>query len=258
MILLPLAGRRVLVTRALQQAGKFSSEMRALGAITVEVPVIEIVGPESYAALDDAIRNLDRYDWLILTSSNAIQQVCERGSRFGLDAAKAEGLKIAAVGKATAETARRYGFHVSVVPDSYFAESLVESLRGEVAGERVLLARAAVARDVIPDALRAAGAVVDVVEAYRNVMPATAPEQLRLAVTEGLDAATFTSSSSVTHLAEAARVAGIAWPLAAVPAISIGPITSQTLCDLGWPAAAEANPSDIPGLISAVVELFRH
>jgi len=256
--LLPLAGRRVLVTRALQQAGKFSSEMRALGAITVEVPMIEIVGPESYAALDDAIRNLDRYDWLILTSSNAIQQLCERAARFGSDPAKTEALKIAAVGKGTAETAQRYGFHVSVVPDSYVAESLVESLRGEVAGKRVLLARAAVARDVIPDALRAAGAVVDVVEAYRNVMPATAPEQLRLAVTEGLDAATFTSSSSVTHLAEAARVAGIAWPLAAVPAISIGPITSQTLRDLGWPPAAEANPSDIPGLISAVVELFRH
>jgi uroporphyrinogen-III synthase/uroporphyrinogen III methyltransferase/synthase len=105
---------------------------------------------------------------------------------------------------------------------------------------------------VIPDALREAGAVVDVVDAYRNVLPEGAPILLRQAVAEGLDAATFTSSSSVTHLAEAARAAGVAWPLAGVPAISIGPITSQTLRDLGWPPAAEAEPSDIPGLIAAV------
>jgi RimJ/RimL family protein N-acetyltransferase len=115
------------------------------------------------------------------------------------------------------------------------------------------LARAAVARDVIPDALRAAGAEVDVVEAYRNVLPSAAPEQLRQALGKGIAAATFTSSSSATHLAEAARVAGVAWPFTEVAAISIGPITSQTLRELGWPPAAEANPSDTPGLIAAVV-----
>jgi uroporphyrinogen-III synthase len=110
---------------------------------------------------------------------------------------------------------------------------------------------------MIPDALRAAGAEVDVVDAYRNVLPERAPEQLRLALAEGIDAATFTSSSSVTHLAEAACQAGIAWPLAGVLAVSIGPITSQTLRDLGWEPVAEANPHDIPGLIAAVVRLLR-
>jgi uroporphyrinogen-III synthase/uroporphyrinogen III methyltransferase/synthase len=109
---------------------------------------------------------------------------------------------------------------------------------------------------VIPDAMRSAGYVVDVVDAYRNVLPEAAPQQLRRAVAEGLAAATFTSSSSATHLAEAARVAGIAWPFAGVPSISIGPITSQTLRELGWPPAAEANPSDISGLMAALVELF--
>jgi len=253
---LPLAGRRVLVTRALDQAGKFSREMRALGAETVEVPVIEIVGPESYAPFDDALRHLDRYDWLILTSSNTILQLCGRGERFAVDPATAEGLNVAAVGKATAETARRYGFHVSIVPESYVAESLVECLRDRVAGKRVLLPRAAIARDVIPDALRAAGAEVDVVDAYRNVLPEAAPEQLRRAVSSGLDTATFTSSSSATHLAEAARIAGISWPFAGVPAVSIGPITSQTLRELGWPPTIEADPSDISGLIAAVVRVL--
>ncbi len=253
---LPLAGRRVLVTRALHQAGKLSDGLRALGAEPVEVPVLEIVAPESYAPLDDALRNLDRYDWLILTSSNTLHAVSARCAQLGMNPANAKGLKVAAVGSATAEAARHDGFRVAVVPESYIAESLVDSLRDQVAGKRVLLARAAVARDVIPDALRAAGAVVDVVEAYRNMMPETAPEQLRRAVAGGLDAATFTSSSSVTHLAEAARDAGIAWPLAGIPAVSIGPITSQTLRELGWPPAVEADPSDIPGLIAAVVRVL--
>jgi uroporphyrinogen-III synthase/uroporphyrinogen III methyltransferase/synthase len=136
------------------------------------------------------------------------------------------------------------------------AESLIQGLVNQTEGRRILLARAAVARDVIPDALRNAGADVDVVDAYRNVLPEGAPEQLRAALAERIDAATFTSSSSATHLAEASRQTGIAWPLAKVPAVSIGPITSQTLRKLGWEPAAEANPSDIPGLIAAVVSLF--
>ena len=254
---LPLSGRRVLVTRALHQAGKFSKEIRELGATTVEVPVIEIGPPESYAPFDDALRHLDRYDWLILTSSNTIKALCGRGSRYGVDPANAEGLNIAAVGEATAETARGYGFRVAVVPEAYVAESLVLALGDKVRNKRVLLPRAAVARDVIPDALRTTGAVVDVVEAYRNLLPEAAPEQLRAAIAEGLDAATFTSSSSVKHLADAARSAGIAWPLAGVPAVSIGPITSETLRDFGWPPAVEAEPSDIPGLVAAVLRVFQ-
>ena len=109
---------------------------------------------------------------------------------------------------------------------------------------------------MIPDALRSAGAEVDVVDAYRNVLPEAAPEQLRQALAIGIDAATFTSSSSATHLAEAARIAGIAWPFAYIPAVSIGPITSQALRDLGWEPAAEADPSDISGLIAAVVQVL--
>jgi uroporphyrinogen-III synthase/uroporphyrinogen III methyltransferase/synthase len=251
-----LSGCRVLVTRAEHQAGKLSAGLRALGAEPVEVPVLEIVPPESYAPLDEALIHLDRYDWLILTSSNSIERICSRANRFAVDPAKAEGLKIAAIGKATAETATHFGFQVAVIPAAYIAESLLESLRGQVEGKRVLLPRAALARDVIPDALRATGAVVDVVEAYRNVLPQTAPEQLCQALASGLDAVTFTSSSSVAHLVEAVRMAGVTWPLEGLPAISIGPITSQTLRDLGWPPAAEANPSDVPGLIEAVVRVL--
>lgn len=253
---LPLAGRRILVTRAAHQAGKLSEGLRAQGAEPVEVPVVEIQLPASFDALDKALRQFDRYDWLILTSANTVRALAERAAALGLALAQPTGLQVAAVGEATADAARKAGFRVAFVPEAYKAESLVEGMSDQVTGKRVLIARAAVAREVIPDALRTAGAEVEVIDAYRNVLPEAAPEQLRRAVENGIDAATFTSSSSVTHLAEAARAAGIAFPFAGVKAVSIGPVTSQTLRELGWPPAAEANPSDISGLIAAVVRVL--
>lgn len=253
---MPLQGRRVLVTRSAGQNGKLSDGLRALGAIPVEVPVLEIIPPESYAPLDEALRSLDRFDWLILTSTNTLREVCARCTRFALNPADAKGLKVAAVGRATAEAARHFGFQVAIVPEVQVAEGLVAALDEMVRGKRVLLPRAAVARDVIPDELRAVGAEVVVVEAYRNVLPEAAPEQLRRAAAGRIDAATFTSSSSVTHLAEAAQLTGIPFPFAGVPAISIGPITSRTLRDLGWGPAAEARQHDLPGLIAAVVHML--
>jgi uroporphyrinogen-III synthase/uroporphyrinogen III methyltransferase/synthase len=254
--LLPLAGRRVLVTRAAHQAGELSEGLRALGAEPVEVPVLEIRPPESYEPLDAALRQINAYDWLILTSANTVRALAERATVLGIGPGEFSAIKVAAVGESTAAAARRGGFQITFVPVIYVAESLIEGMAGLTAGQRILLARAAAARDVIPDGLRAAGATVDVVDAYRNVMPEAASELLRQALAGGIDAATFTSSSSVTHLAEAARAAGVELSLAGVPAISIGPITSRTLRDLGWEPAVEANPYDILGLIAAVRALF--
>jgi uroporphyrinogen-III synthase len=294
---LPLAGRRVLVKRAAHQAGRLSDALRQLGATPVEVPVLEIQPPVDLAPFEKAIRTLGSYNWLILTSGNAVKAVSECSAAIGATFDPAAFPRIAAVGPSTAAAARDAGLSVALVPDSYVAESLVDAFlnrlsnesgqefggadgtevlkghdfsragnapqregasapEGSLAGQRILIARAAVARDVIPDALRAAGATVDVVDAYRNVMPEAAPELLRAALKQRIDAATFTSSSSVTHLAEAARAAGLAFPFAGVAAISIGPITSQTLREHGWEPAAEANPSDTPGLVAAVRQVF--
>ena len=250
---LPLAGRRVLVTRGAGQAAKLSDGLRVLGAIPVEVPVLEIQPPESYGPLDAAVRRLSSYDWILLTSANAVRALVERAAVAGVPLGCRDVPQVAVVGAATAAAARAAGLAISVVPERYVAESLVAALVSQIPGKRVLLARAAVARDVIPDALRAAGAVVDVVDAYRNGIPKAAPELLREALAERIDAATFTSSSSATHLAEVARQAGIAFPLAGVASVSIGPITSETLREVGWPPAVEAEQHDIPGLISAVV-----
>jgi uroporphyrinogen-III synthase/uroporphyrinogen III methyltransferase/synthase len=272
----------VLVTRAAHQAGKLSEGLRLLGAEPVEVPVIEICPPASFEPLDAAIRQLDHqpahYDWMIFTSANAVRVLAERAAGLGirLVTKSATGLetglaktglawpassKVAAVGEATAAAARKAGLKVTFVPESYVAESLVHGLIKladqieQIHGQRILLARAAMARDVIPDALREAGAEVTVVDAYRNVLPDAAPQKLLQALEDGIYAVTFTSSSSATHLAEAAHQAGIIWPFAGVPAVSIGPITSHTLRELGWNPTAEANPSDIPGLIAAVAHL---
>ena len=253
---LPLAGKRVLVTRAAHQAGKLSEGLRALGATPVEVPVLEIRPPESFEALDAALRNLAAYDWLILTSANTVRALAERALALGIGFLRPAGLKVAAVGESTAAAARDVGFQITFTPAWYVAESLVDGLIGRARGARILLVRAEVARDVIPEALRAAGADVDVVDAYRNVLPATAAEELREALAGGIDAATFTSSSSAAHLAQAAAASGVAWPFAGVPAVSIGPITSGTLRGLGWEPAIEANTSDIPGLIAAVAQFL--
>lgn len=250
----PLAGRRILVTRAAHQSGKLSAGLRALGAEPVEVPLLEIQPPVSFGPLDRALRSLADYDWLLFTSANTVRAVAARTRELGVGLASSPA-KVAAVGATTADTLTNEGLTVSLVPERYVAEGLIEALStpGELAGRRILLARAAVARDVIPDALRAAGAHVDVVDAYRNVLPENAAELLRDALAQHVAAALFTSSSTAEHLAEAARLAGITFPLAGVLAVSIGPITSTTLRDLGWPPAAEADPHDIPGLVQALL-----
>jgi uroporphyrinogen-III synthase len=253
---LPLAGRRVLVTRAAHQAAKLSDELRAKGAKPIEVPVLEICPPESFEPLDRALQQLDTYDWLILTSANTVKSLVERAGELGLILSSMDSPKVAAIGSSTATEARNVGLNVALVPDSYVAKSLIESLAGQVAGKRFLLARATLARDVIPDALRAAGAVVDVVDAYQNRMPAQAPAELRRALADSVDAVTFTSSSSVSHLSEAARAAGLSFPFAGVAAISIGPVTSATLREAGWEPSIEASRSDISGLMDAVLELL--
>lgn len=253
---LPLTGRRVMVTRATHQAGKLSEGLRAQGAEVVEVPMLEIRPPENLAPLDSCLQRLNDYDWLILTSTNSARVLSVRAAEQGIELAHRARTKVAAIGSATAEAARQAGFDVALVPQDYVAESLVDALASEATGRRVLLARAAASRDVIPDALRQAGATVDVVEAYRNVLPDAAPGLLRSALKKRIDAATFSSSSGATHLAIASKRAGIAFPPAGVAAISIGPITSHTLRKLGWEPAAEADPSDVPGLIAAVVRVL--
>ncbi len=252
----PLAGKRVLITRARHQAGQLSAELTALGAEVIEIPAIEILPPESFELLDKALRNLQWYQWLIVTSANTVRSIRERLATLDLATRNFRDLKIAAIGSATARAMQEAGLSVTVTPKEYVAESLIESIGDQARNARVLIARAAVARDVIPEALARLGAQVDVVEAYRNIVPENSVSRVAELFVAGQlppDAATFTSSSTVTNFFHLLRAAGIHRPPGKMLAISIGPITSQTLRDHNWAPGAEADPHDIPGLISATI-----
>lgn len=254
-----LKGRSILVTRARHQAGRLAEALRARGATVEEIPAIAIEPPPSYAALDAALRDLAGYQWLIVTSANGLEALRGRMAELGVAAEAVKDVQVAAVGSATASALRGMGMRVAVVPKEYVAESLVEALGKRVAGQRVLLARAMVARDVIPDALRERGAAVDVVDAYRTVIPAESVTAVRTILGPGgrvPDAVTFTSSSTVTNFLALLREAGVAMP-SAMKAISIGPVTSATLRENGWEPAAEADPHDLDGLVEAVVRALR-
>ncbi len=199
---LPLAGVRVLVGRARHQASALSAGLKKLGAEIIEIPFIEIREPRSYKPLDAALKSISDYDWLVLTSVNGVEALASRMKHLRVSPKQFKHLKIAAIGPATREEIENLGLKVDVVPRRYIAESVVESLRGKLEGRRVLLARAKIARDVIPRELRKMGAHVDVVEAYETVVPASSRRRLCALMNSPKrrpHVVTFTSSSTVRN-----------------------------------------------------------
>ncbi len=260
---MPLAGCRILVSRAKKQAGALSSALRELGCRVIEIPFIELRKPSSYQPLDSVLRNLATYDWLVLTSVNGVEALFACLAKKKADASALAHLKIAAIGPATRKAIEQHGLRVAVTPKEYVAESVVASLQRRVKGKRVLLVRAKIARDVIPRELRNYGAEVDVVEAYETVAPKSSEKRLRALLANKTlrpHAITFTSSSTVKNfvvllglrsaraaLKKPARYHG-------VHTASIGPVTSATLREFGLPVNIEAREYTIPGLVAAIVE----
>src|SRR6266446_6507777 len=240
---LALAGIRILVGRARHQASALSSGLRDRGAEVLEIPLIEIRHPRSYQPLDSALQNLPGYDWLILTSVNGVEALWARLRKLRLNKKHLRHLKIVAIGPATKRAIEEHGLKVNVMPEEYVAESVVASLRRRTTGKRVLLARAKVARDVIPRELRKLGGRVDVVEAYETVVPPSSRQRLRAALTSQNrrpDWITFTSSSTVKNfmaLVDESRgrvgrdhtSGSHKRHLKGVRLASIGPVTSSTL-----------------------------
>jgi uroporphyrinogen-III synthase len=254
----PLSGLRILVGRARAQASALSSGLKILGAEVVEIPFIEVRRPGSYKPLDAALKNLIRYDWLVFTSVNGVDAVAERMKKCGLTKENLRHLRVAAIGPATQQAIERLGIRVHVVPEQYVAESVVDSLRERVEGQRVLLARAKVARDVIPRELRKLGAQVEVVEAYQTGIPLASRTRLRSVLKDSKhcpDVITFTSSSTVKNFL--ALLGPLARshpnPLGGIRLASIGPVTSNTLRECGLAVDIEASEYTIPGLIAAIV-----
>ena len=253
-----LHGKRIIVSRAKEQASTLSQLLRERGAEVLEIPFIEIRPAESYEALDKAIENLMAYDWLILTSVNGVTALFSRLEKQGKSEADLLHLNIAAIGPATRKAIEKHGLPVDLMPEEYVAESVVEEFREQqIRGQRILLVRAKVARDVIPNALREMGAKVHVMEAYETVVP----ESSRTAILEALNdshkpyAITFTSSSTVKNFAALVGEDRLHSSLLdGVKLCSIGPVTSATLKDHKLRVNVEAKEYTIPGLVEAIAK----
>jgi uroporphyrinogen-III synthase len=252
----PLSGLRILTTRAGRQSGGLARPLRDLGAEVIEIPTIEIKPPRSYEALDSALRKISRYDWLILTSVNGVEALFGRLDELGMSGKDLEHLQIAAIGPATRREIEKHGLKVRVTPEKYVAESVVEALEARTAGKRVLLVRAKVARDVLPNELRKTAAQVDVVEAYETHVPADAKIKLNRLFANSAslpDVVTFTSSSTAVNFLELLEKDHYS-SLREIKLASIGPVTSATLTKAGFKPNIEAREYTMEGLAAAIAE----
>ncbi|MCW2988174.1 MAG: uroporphyrin-III C-methyltransferase [Solirubrobacterales bacterium] len=258
----PLHGRRVVVTRARAQASGLAATLRDLGAEVVELPAIRIEPRIDTAEVRRAVESIGEYALICITSPNGAHLLFDalaagegasepdaKEVTAGLDARALAGATVAAIGPGTCRALAQHGIAADVVPEGFVAEALVEALAGvEVGGKRVLVARAAEGRDVLPDALRKRGAEVDVVSLYETVREE--PDAEAVAAAQNADYVTFTSSSTVTNLTEAL---GDRFPTGA-RIVSIGPVTSDTARAAGLSVDVEAEQHDVDGLLQALLE----
>jgi uroporphyrinogen III methyltransferase/synthase len=246
----PLFGKRIVVTRAAAQAAPLSERLRELGADVIEMPATRIARLD-LAPLRDAISRLDEYQWLVFTSQNAVAIFWEQMLGAGLDARALAGLKISAVGPATAGALLEHGVVVDVVPERFVAESLLEKLadRNDIRGASVLYVTADGAREVLPLGLEDLGASVSVIPAYRSINDAAGASRLVAALESGnVDLVTFTSASGVRGYVEA-----VGEELARrAPAASMGPVTTEAVTTAGIELRCEAKISTIDGLVDAI------
>jgi uroporphyrinogen III methyltransferase/synthase len=247
----PLFGRTVLVTRARAQASQLTEKLEALGARVVELPAIRLQPPaEGFAMIDLAIKELDSYDWLIFTSTNGVSRFFERLYKAGRDT-RAVRQKVAAIGSATAAKLREHGIIADAVPQEYRAEGIIKALQGKLQpGERILIPRAKEAREILPDALREMGAVVNIAPVYETVAAEIDGGALaqRLAAGE-FDIVTFTSSSTVKNLVQ---ILGGTAALQQTSAACIGPVTAETCRQQGLEPALVAGEYTLDGLVKAI------
>jgi uroporphyrinogen III methyltransferase/synthase len=259
----PLAGRTVVITRAHAQADEFATELEKYGAHVVVCPTIEIADPESFARLDEALGHLFGYDWLVFTSVNGVDYFLRRFNAGGYEPSEIDELRVCAIGEATAERLREAHVHVDVVPREFNAEGAFAALeqfvggREALSGLNFLIPRAAVARDYLPRALAAAGARVDVVPAYRTVLPPNLDRgRVTAMLSGGTDCIAFTSSSTVRNLAQLFDSHDLSQVLAGVVVACIGDITAATVAEHGLQAEIQPEQFTIPALARAIAEYF--
>jgi len=252
---LPLFGKRIVITRPRETGAAFARELRALGAEAIEFPTIETRPPASYAALDRALRRLSGFDWVIFTSANGVEAFISRLRTRRNDIRELGSASICAIGPATAERLAEFGLRVVAIPTEYRAEAIIPAIgKKKIQGARILIPRAQVAREVLPELLRKEGArEVVIAPVYRTVKPPDADsDRIRSLVEAGqLDLVTFTSSSTVINFCD--LVGDIS---RSVSAAVIGPITAETAREHGLDVVVEASQFTVPALVRSIVSHF--
>jgi uroporphyrinogen III methyltransferase/synthase len=254
----PLAGKRIAITRARGQAGRFRRLLEKAGAEVLEIPTIRIEQPDSWQPLDGAIAEIEAFRWIIFTSVNGVKSFQRRLGESGKDFRALRRARVAAIGPATAAALQQRGVSPELVPDEYRAEGLLERLRELIrAGDRVLLPRAAQTRDLLVTELQRLGARVSEVPAYRTVPASEGAETLRRALEAGgVDVVTFTSSSTVRHFAGVLSEPERRALLKDVAVACIGPITRDTAAEFGLPTRIMPSEYTIPALTRAIINHF--
>jgi uroporphyrinogen III methyltransferase / synthase len=255
----PLFGRCVVVTRAREQASDFKGLLQQCGAHCIEFPTIAIEPPASWEPLDQAVRQLSSYQWVIFTSVNGVLHFMRRLQAAGLDVRELKGVRLAAIGPKTAEALERCGLRLDLVPGEYRAEAVLKGLGpSAVQGQRVLLPRAVEARDLLPDTLRQWGARVDVVPAYQTVLPGHQSAEVLEALRQGqVHCVTFTSSSTVSNFFRMFQQDDLLKALQGVAIACIGPVTAQTAEKYGLKIDILPEDYTIPALVDAIQDYFR-
>lgn len=252
-----LAGKRIVVTRPRTHAGELARRLSELGAEVIEFPTIAIEPPTDYAPMDRAIEQLNQYDWLFFTSVNGVQSFFARLRRLGKNSQALDHLKLVAIGPETAGHLEGEGAHVYLVPAKYQAEGILEGLEpAEIGGRRILLPRAAKAREILPETLRQWGASVDVVQAYQTVLPRDYQFGLRELFKKQIDVITFTSSSTVENFMGLLEGEDLKRISQGIIFACIGPITARTAMDFGLRVDIVSDEYTIPGLVGAIVKFY--
>lgn len=260
----PLDNRTIIITRARAQAAEFSAALEAKGARIILCPTIEIVEPDSYVPLDEAIENLYGYDWLILTSVNGVDHFLRRLEAGRKETNELDELKVCAIGEATAARLHEAHIHVDVVPEQFKAEGIYDALerfvggREQLRGLNFLIPRAAVARDYLPRALEDAGARVDLIAAYRTVAPHNSERRRieTLLAGGGVDCITFTSSSTVNNFAQLFDTTDLARLLEGITVACIGDITADTAAQYGLQTHILPAEYTVPALTQAIADFY--
>jgi uroporphyrinogen III methyltransferase/synthase len=256
-----LTGKRIVVTRPRVQAADLCDKLAALGAIPIRFPTIEIAPLDDYTALDQALARLANYQWIIFTSVNGVSAFWQRLEAAGENSNALDGIRVAAIGPATARALEKRGIAAQFIPDEYVAEAMVEGM-GDVRGQGILLPRADIAREALADGLRKRGAIVDEIAAYHTLIVDAHDSgtlNLRAMLQHGeIDAITFTSSSTARGFVQAIDLrTEIKNPNSKIVIACIGPITARTVRDLGLPVDVTATEYTMDGLVAALVQHFQ-